>query len=86
MLYTFTSYESIYELYVALLGSSIFMAVACSIMVSFDRLLHVVKYVKASTRCALCSSPFISRPPLDGLVWLPGMACSRRVQLQACHR
>ena len=55
MLYTFTSYENAYELYVALLGTSIFMAVACSIIVSFDRLLHVLKYIKASTRCAPCS-------------------------------
>jgi beta-mannan synthase len=67
MLYTFTNCENTYELYVAVLGASIFMAVACSIMVSLDRLLHVVKYLKASTRCAqicaamllLCASPLL---------------------------
>ena len=37
MLYTFTKCQNIYELYVAVLGCSIFMAVACSIVVSLDR-------------------------------------------------
>ncbi len=67
MLYTFTNCETIYELYVSVLSASIFMAVACSILVSLDRLLHVVKFLKASTRCAqicvamllLCASPLI---------------------------
>lgn len=67
MLYTFTNCENIHELYVAVLRTSIFMAVACSILVSLDRLLHVVKFLKASTRCAqicvamllLCASPLV---------------------------
>ena len=82
MLYTFTKCQNTYELYVAVLGCSIFMAVACSILVSLDRLLHVVKFLKASTRCAqicvaisvllLCAGPLIfdswSLPARDGLL------------------
>ena len=43
MLYTFTSYSSLYELYVALLRGVISLAVGLSVLVSLDRLWHVLK-------------------------------------------
>lgn len=43
MLYTFTSYSSLYELYVALLRAIIWVAVGLSVLVSLDRLWHVLK-------------------------------------------
>lgn len=45
MLYTFTSYSTFYELYVALLKGTIAAAVAMSVLVSLDRLWKVVAYV-----------------------------------------
>lgn len=50
MLYTFTSCESVHELYVLLLKASITTAVAISLLVSLDRMLHVVKYLHATLR------------------------------------
>jgi beta-mannan synthase len=63
MLYTFTKCQNIYELYVAVLSASILMAVACSILVSLDRLLHVVKFLKASTRYSqICLAMLFASP------------------------
>ncbi len=43
LLYTFTAYSSFYELYVAILGSVISIAIVLSVFVSLDRLWHVLK-------------------------------------------
>jgi hypothetical protein len=43
LLYTFTAYSSLYELYVAILGSVISIAIFLSVLVSLDRLWHVLK-------------------------------------------
>lgn len=45
MLYTFTSYSSIYELYVVVLRACITFAVFLSLFVSADRLFLVSKYI-----------------------------------------
>lgn len=45
MLYTFTSYSTFYELYVALLKATIAAAVALSVLVSLDRLWKVSSYL-----------------------------------------
>lgn len=43
LLYTFTAYSSIYDLYVAILGGVITIAIVLSVFVSLDRLWHVLK-------------------------------------------
>ena len=53
MLYTFTSYESIYDLYVAILKTAIIAAVALSLLVSLDRLYKVGKYIQVAARVQL---------------------------------
>ena len=45
MLYTFTSFTTIYELYIALLKVAISSAVLLSVLVSLDRLWKVGKYL-----------------------------------------
>ena len=45
MLYTFTSFTTIYELYIALLKVAISTAVLLSVLVSLDRLWKVGKYL-----------------------------------------
>lgn len=53
MLYTFTSYESVYDLYVAVLKTAIVAAVMLSLLVSMDRLYKVGKYMQVATRAQL---------------------------------
>ncbi len=53
MLYTFTSYESIYDLYLAILRTAIIAAVALSLLVSLDRLYKVGKYMQVAARAHL---------------------------------
>lgn len=53
MLYTFTSYESIYDLYVAILKTAILAAVMLSLLVSMDRLYKVGKYMQVAARAHL---------------------------------
>lgn len=51
MLYTSPdAYETIYELYVTILKTSILIAVGCSLLVSMDRLAGVFKYLYISGR------------------------------------
>ena len=50
MLYTFTHYASLYELYIGLLRGTISVAVALSLLISADRLLKVVHYVRLLVR------------------------------------
>ena len=50
MLYTFTHYASLYELYVGLLRGTISVAVALSLLISLDRLLKVATYVRLTVR------------------------------------
>ena len=50
MLYTFTSYATVYELYVALLRGFIVLAVGLSVLVSLDRLWHVLKCAAVTYR------------------------------------
>lgn len=53
MLYTFTSYESVYDLYVAVLKTAIVAAVMLSLLVSMDRLYKVGKYMQVAARAQL---------------------------------
>ena len=53
MLYTFTSYESVYDLYVAVLKTAIVAAVMLSLLVSMDRLYKVGKYLQVAARAQL---------------------------------
>ncbi|DBA75219.1 TPA: hypothetical protein ACH3X1_010513 [Trebouxia sp. C0004] len=53
MLYTFTSYESVYDLYVAILKTAIVAAVTLSLLVSMDRLYKVGKYMQVAARAHL---------------------------------
>lgn len=53
MLYTFTSYESVYDLYVAILTAAIVAAVMLSLLVSMDRLYKVGKYMQVAARAHL---------------------------------
>ena len=53
MLYTFTSYESVYDLYVAILKTAIVAAVMLSLLVSMDRLYKVGKYMQVAARAQL---------------------------------
>ena len=50
MLYTFTSFTTVYELYVALLRAVISLAVGLSVLVSLDRLWHVLKCAAVTSR------------------------------------
>lgn len=49
MLFTYMTYSA-YELYVALLDALISVAVALSVVVSLDRVFHVMKYMQLKTR------------------------------------
>ena len=49
MLFTYMTYSA-YELYVALLDALISVAVALSVVVSLDRVFHVMKYVQLKLR------------------------------------
>jgi beta-mannan synthase len=49
MLFTYMSYSA-YELYVALLDATISVAVALSVIVSLDRLFHVLKFAQVRLR------------------------------------
>ena len=49
MLFTYMTYSA-YELYVALLDALISVAVALSVVVSLDRVFHVVKYAQLKAR------------------------------------
>ena len=49
MLFTYMTYSA-YELYVALLDALISVAVALSVVVSLDRVFHVMKYVQLKMR------------------------------------
>lgn len=53
MLYTFTSYETVYDLYVAILKTAIVAAVSLSLLVSLDRLYKVGKYMQVAARAQL---------------------------------
>ena len=46
MLYTFTSAETFYELYIGILRATISAAVLLSLLISIDRLLKVASYVR----------------------------------------
>ena len=50
MLYTFTSFTTVHELYVALLRTTIALAVWLSVLVSLDRLWHVLKCAAVTSR------------------------------------
>lgn len=52
MLFTYMTYSA-YELYVALLDALISVAVALSVVVSLDRVFHVMKYVQLKTRARI---------------------------------
>lgn len=53
LLYTFTAYSSFYELYVSFLRTVIFLAIVLSLLVSLDRLYHVLKCLAVLTRIRL---------------------------------
>ena len=50
MLYTFTSYVTFYQLYIDLLKTAIAAAVTLSLLISFDRLYRVAKYLRICVR------------------------------------
>ena len=56
MLYTFTSYSSLYELYVGLLRAIISVAIGLSVLVSIDRLWHVLKCAAVVCKAKLTGS------------------------------
>ncbi len=74
MLFTYMTYSA-YELYVALLDALISVAVALSVVVSLDRVFHVMKYMQLKTR-----SRVTGRKPEDYFQFsqLPGGAPSHR--------
>lgn len=43
LLYTFLAYQSVYELYTSILSSVIYFAICLSVLVSLDRIWHVLK-------------------------------------------
>ena len=52
MLYTFTHYATLYELYVGLLRALIAVAVALSMLISVDRIYKVCSaYLTSATQC-----------------------------------
>ena len=54
MLYTFTHYATLYELYVGLLRALIAVAVALSMLISVDRIYKVCSaYLTSATQCLL---------------------------------
>ena len=76
MLYTFTSFTTVYELYVALLRAVISVAVGLSVLVSLDRLWHVLKCGAVITR-----AKWTGRKPEDAFAPqpLPDMVLDRQL-------
>ena len=63
MLYTFTHYATLYELYVGLLRALIAVAVALSMLISVDRIYKVCHPTPSATHCLvdIPGSTFLSR-------------------------
>ena len=83
MLYTFTSFSTLYELYVALLRAIISLAVGLSVLVSIDRLWHVLKCAAVVCRAKLTGhkpeDAFAPQPLPDAVLdW----QCYPRVAIQ----
>lgn len=80
MLFTYMTYSA-YELYVALLDALISVAVALSVVVSLDRVFHVMKYMQLKTR-----SRVTGRKPEDYYQFsqLPGGARSHTHRGTTC--
>ena len=53
LLYTFLAYQSIYELYTSILSAVIYIAIALSVLVSLDRIWHVLKCGMVVTKAKL---------------------------------
>ena len=49
MLYTFTTCETVHELYVLMMRAAVLLAVPLSLLCNLDRLLHVTKYALQSS-------------------------------------
>ena len=66
LLYTFLAVQSIYELYTSVLGTVIYFAIGLSVLVSLDRLWHVLKCGWVVSKAKL-----IGREPEDPFKPLP---------------
>ena len=53
LLYTFLAYQSIYELYTSILSAVIYIAIGLSVLVSLDRIWHVLKCGMVVTKAKL---------------------------------